>query len=129
MEVVTKGHVYRMVQLGGGIQDITFVRRSGGAVTYPTEWPGVQTQEVLQVLIDRTKYLNGILPCVETEDDLYYLRMALFMYEVRAWRRKQEKVNREKPAHDDSERAKVWHELPFSDVPFNESEIELRPIG
>lgn len=129
MKVVDPGHIYDLWQLGGGVQRLTFVKRSGGAVTYDQEWAGVQVQEVLRVLIDRTKYLDDVLPCVETEDALLYLRMALFQYEVRAWRRKQEGVNREKPAHDDSARQKDWHALPFPDVPFDAHEIELRPIG
>jgi hypothetical protein len=129
MEVVDKGHVYDLNQLGGGTQRLTFIKRSGGAVHYETEWAGLQTQEVLRVLIDRTKYLNQILPCVETEDAIHYLRMALFMYEVRAWRRKQEKVNRKEGEHDDSLHPKNWREVPFSDVPFDEHEIELRPTG
>lgn len=129
MKVIDPGHVYDLTQLGGGVQRISFVKRSGGAVTYQAEWPGVQSQEVIRMLIDRTKYLRDILSCVETEDAIYHLRMALFMYEVRAWRRKQEKVNRNESSHDDSERPKAWREDPYEDVPFNEFEIELRPIG
>lgn len=129
MKVIDTGHIYDLTQLGGGTQRLTFVKRSGDAINYEEEWPGVQTQEVIRALIDRTKYLNNILPCVETMDALQDLRMALFMYEVRAWRRKQEKINRKKPAHDDSDRPRAWRENPFEDVPFNEHEIELRPIG
>lgn len=43
--------------------------------------------------------------------------------------RKQEKVNRHDPAHDDSNSPKPWRENPFPDVPFNEIGIELLPIG
>ena len=130
MEVIDPGHVYDMTQLGSNEpQRITFVKRGGGAVTYPEEWPGVQVQEVLRVLIDRTKYLNHILPCTETEDSIYYARMQLFMFEVRAWRRKQESVNRKAPTHDDTVRPRGWRPRPFDDVPFDEFEIEIRPLG
>lgn len=129
MHVIDSGHVYELEQLGGGTQKLTFVKRSGGAIRYGEEWPGVQTQEVLRALIDRTNYLDGVLPCVETRDALWYLRMALFMYEVRAYRRKKEAVNRKSPKHDDTMRPKEWHTHPFDDVPFDENGIELHPVG
>jgi hypothetical protein len=129
MKVIDPGHIYDLTQLGGGVQRISFVKRSGGAITYEAEWSGVQSQEVIRMLIDRTKYLRDILSSVETEDAIYHLRMALFMYEVRAYRRKQEGVNRREPSHDDSERPRPWRARPFEDIPFDEFEIELRPIG
>jgi hypothetical protein len=129
MKTIVPGHVYDLWQLGStSPQRLTFICRSGGAITYDKEWPGVQTQEVLRALIDRTQYLDDVLPCLESEDVLWHLRMALFLYEARAWRRKQEEVNRKQPQHDDSARVKLWHEKPFVDVPFNEQDIELRPI-
>jgi hypothetical protein len=128
MKVISPGHVYTIKNLGKGSQRIKFVKRSGGAVKYRREWPGLQTQEVLRVVIDRTKYLDSILSCTETQDALWHLRMALYQYEVRAWRRKQEKVNRKQPAHDDTIKPHPWREHPH-DVPFNEQNIELRPIG
>ncbi len=129
MKIIDQGHVYDLVQLGGGLQRITFVKRSSGVIKHAEEWPGMQTQEVLRAAIDRTKYLNNILPCVESQEALYHLRMALFMYEVRAWRRKQEEVNKKSPSHDDSARPRSWRSLPLEDVPFNEHEIELRVVG
>jgi len=104
------------------------VKRSGGAVTYEAEWPGLQTQEVLRALIDRTQYLDAVLPCKETEDAIWHLQMALYLYELRAWRRKQEAVNREAPEHDDSQHGKSWRTYPH-EAPFNEIDIELRPTG
>ena len=128
MKVLDKGHIYELSQLGGGVQKLTFVKRSGGAIRYKKEWPGVQTQEVLRALIDRTKYLDMVLPCNETRDALWHLRMALYLYEVRAYRRKQEKVNRKSPKHDDTERPHSWRQYPHG-VPFNEQNIERRPTG
>lgn len=130
MRIVDPGHVYDMWQLGSRcMQRICFIKRSGGAVRYAKEWAGVQVQEVLRVLIDRCEYLNGIIWCTETQDAIYHLRMALFAFEARAYRRKQEGLNRQQPEHDDSARAKPWRDNPYEDVPFNEYEIELRPIG
>lgn len=130
MEVLVPGHVYDLWQLGTDEpQRLTFVRRSGGAVIYQEEWPGLQTQEVLRALIDRTLYLDAILPCKESEDAVWYLRMALFSYEARAHRRKQESLNRKRPEHNDRVSPKAWRMNPFDDVPFNEHEIEKRPIG
>ena len=63
MNVVDPGHVYDQWQLGSDEhQRITFVKRSGGAIQYDDEHPGVQVQEVLRVLIDRSKYLDDIIP-------------------------------------------------------------------
>lgn len=129
MKVLSEGHVFELTQLGGGTQNLTFVKRSSGAICYEEEWAGVQVQEVLRALISRTKYLQSVLPCVETKDAIEHLRMALFMYEVRAWRRKQEKLNRKKGIHDDSDRPRTWRDNPFGDVPFSEFEIELLPTG
>lgn len=126
--MIDPGHKYELVQLGGGTQLLVFVKRSGGAIQHKEEWPGVQTQEVVRALIDRTKYLDDVLECSETKDALWHLRMALYLYEVRAYRRKQEQVNKKEPAHDDSERPRAWREHPHG-VPFNEQDIELRPIG
>jgi hypothetical protein len=129
MKTHDPGHVYELAQLGGGTQTLKFVKRSGGAVTYAEEWVGVQTQEVLRALIERTKYLNSVLPCAESEDAVWHLRMVLWLYEARAYRRKTEALNRKEPAHDDSERLRSWRDNPANDVPFSEHDIELRPTG
>jgi hypothetical protein len=113
-----------------------------------------QVIDILDILIDRSHYLNSVLVCVETSDACYWMgsaqeilrhptddwimrtteaiyaiRMALWNYEARAYRRKQEAVNRKHPEHDDTARPRPWRHLPVEDVPFNEEEIELRPIG
>jgi hypothetical protein len=130
MKVIDPGHIYDMWQLGSeDYQRLTFIKRSGGAIQYSKEWPGVQVQEVLRVLIDRSEYLDGIIPCVETEDAIWHLQMALFCFEARAYRRKVEGLNRQQPEHDDSVRPKPWREEPLSDIPFNEIKIEKIPIG
>lgn len=197
MDIIDPGHIYRVFQInnkGGTL--LRFVKRSGGAIQYTEEWPGIQTQavmralidyvgnadesledceriyslfqlgtkepfsleircmthvrELLEVLEDRSLYLNRILECTETSDAIFWLkvakvslvlpsvpydeiveniRMALWSYEARAYRRKMEEVNRLHPAHDDTARMKAWRDTPADDIPFNAHEIELRPTG
>lgn len=127
MKVIDPGHIYECNQLGGGTQIITFVKRSSDAVTYDTNWAGLQTQEVLRALIDRTKFVNSILPCNETQEALYRLRLAFYWYEVRAYRRKQAKMNRTALAHDDESLYKRG-EYP-KDIPFTEVDIEFYEVG
>jgi hypothetical protein len=122
MKVHDPGHIYECEQLGGGTQMLTFVKRSSDAVTYKEEWPGMQTQEVLRALIDRTIFLNDILPCSETEEALKHLRCALYWYEVRAYRRKQQKVNRTDHPHTESS-------IETKDIPFTSEGIEHLKIG
>lgn len=69
-------------------QDIRFVMREG--VSFPFNkgaHEGTTVQEVLRVLIDRTKYLLAQIPCMETEAALGALEAALALYEIRAARR------------------------------------------
>jgi hypothetical protein len=118
MRVLEAGHVYELQHLDAeGHETLTFIRRNSKAITHAFEHPGTNTQEVLRALIDRTKFLNDVIPCDETQDAIYYLRMALFCYEARAWRRKQQKLNREAGEH-------VNPDERYTDVPFNEYRIE-----
>lgn len=133
--VLDPGHGYVLYdqplnnEIRGGAQELHFLKRSGRIIKHDSENAGLLSQTVLRVLIDRTKYLNELLPCDETSNALYHLRMALFMYEARAYRRKQEKVNRQDLEHDDTARAKPWHDHVYPDVPFGPDGIELLPIG
>ena len=135
MKAVEPGHVYRLDHLESSGQlslvfarqepddsDLTFIRRNSAAITHPSEHPGTNVQEVLRALIDRSQFLDSVVPCAETEDAIYYLRMAFFCYEARAWRRKQQKLNRAAPQHNEGKER-------YDDVPFNEHGIELRPVG
>lgn len=128
MRVVDPGHVYECEQLGGGTQTLTFVKRSSGAVTYEKEWAGLQTQEVLRALIDRTKFLNEILPCSETVEALHHLRMSLYWYEVRAYRRKKDGVNTTEYAHEDTLSDYQKGKYPKG-IPFTEVNIEMYQVG
>jgi hypothetical protein len=128
MKVLDQGHVYELRELGSSdTQTLTFIKRSGGAVEYVDQHPGLQTQEVLRALIDRTKYLYEVLPCSETEEALKHLRMSLYWYEVRALRRKKENVNRTTNKHIDTQTPAYQTTYP-ADISFTEHNIELYPI-
>ncbi|HQV64750.1 MAG TPA: hypothetical protein PKZ56_00770 [Candidatus Paceibacterota bacterium] len=129
MKIIDPGHIYELRQLGDdSTQIIKFIKRSGGSVHYDQEWSGLQSQEVLRALIDRTKYLYDILPCKETTEAIRHLQIALYWYEVRALRRKRSETNRTTLNHDDSNTTTELFNYP-SDIPFTEIDIELRPIG
>lgn len=126
MRIIDPGHKYKLKNFREGEQDLVFLKRSGGAVEYDVEWDGLQTQEVLRALIDRTIYLNNILPCKETELAIKHLRMALYWYEVRAYRRKKQKVNRKAENHLACQDDFCEYD---KDFPFTEENIELKDIA
>jgi len=116
MKVLEPGHVYTVDTIDslGSLepQTICFLRRSSSLIQHPYEAEGTNTQELLRVAIDRTKYLDRIQTCSENEDVLFCLKHALFLYEARAYRRKVNKVNKGKGTHPEGSEA-------FKDVPFN----------
>lgn len=92
MKVIDPGHVYALRILDGGdppgVERLRFVKREG--LGYPGNTghhPGTTTQEVLRALIDRSEYVNGQIPCVETEAATNLMRAALLLLEMRAARR------------------------------------------
>jgi ribosomal protein S3AE len=123
LRIIEAGHIYELQHLeSDGIEKLTFIKRSSKAINYgDTEHAGTNTQEVIRALINRTEFLYDILPAVETKDAAYYLRMALFCYEARAYRRKQAKLNKTEIINDYEER--------YDDIPFNEQDIESRLVG
>jgi hypothetical protein len=92
MIVVDAGHHYVLSEVGvrgpRPWAELVFVKNIGEKYPGNTGEPhgGVLTQEVLRVLIDRTKYLNEQGACFETEMALAAMRQALAWYEVRAAR-------------------------------------------
>jgi len=131
MKVTDPGHKYQLDMLDehgitGSDQMLVFLKRDSGSKKHDINYSGTNTQEVLRALIDRTQYLNDILPCNESQDAIYHLRMALFSYEARALRRKYEDVNRKAPEHFDEN---VRGHGENRDIPFTEWEIENQPTG
>jgi hypothetical protein len=105
-------------------RQLVFIRRSGGAVTYESEWPGLQSQEVIRMLIGRMRHIGRYLGRHSVKMIVWTLRMSLSSYELRAERRKNERVNRQSDNHDDCVRYKPWrHDY------FLSSTIENMKIG
>lgn len=111
-----------------GGQAVVFIKRSSDMVHHENEHPGSNTQEYFRVTIDRTEYLNDLGESAESQDAVWHLQMALWCYEARAWRRKQQKLN--KSAVGQAAMGDVNADRDsWSDVPFGEFEIEMRPTG
>lgn len=87
MLVFERGHVYHLKEVPWGesseVQIIRFRNVEPGKRV-----PGVTTQEILRVLIDRTHYCNNCLPHPVNERIIHHLRMALVLHESRALERK-----------------------------------------
>ena len=63
METIFFGHIYRLFKLGGrGKQSLRIEIGTG-----------VRYIDLLDVVIDRTKYLDTVLRCTETEDAVCFL--------------------------------------------------------
>lgn len=94
MKVIEKGHIYQprgRSHLDGKEpmqeeQRLTFINKQPGQ-----EHEGTTTQEVIRILIDRTRHCNNCLPHPNNERVIYHLRMALVLHEARALERKTEK--------------------------------------
>lgn len=96
MNVLETGHIYLPQERtpDGGLLDtghpdqqvITFVNKQPGQ-----EHAGTTTQEVLRVLLDRTRHCANCMPHPNNERIVYHLRMALVLHEARALERKTEK--------------------------------------
>ncbi len=89
MEILDPGHEYLLSELDQDtttfFQTLTFVKREGYG--YPGNvghHVGTTTQEVLRVLIDRTKYVDNQIHDVRNDSVLHHLRSAMFHLEMRA---------------------------------------------
>lgn len=93
MKVIEKGHIYEAQnRIEGGqsvpmeVQTITFINKE-----YGREHDGTTTQEIIRILIDRTRHCANCMPHPNNERIVYHLRMALVLHEARALERKTEK--------------------------------------
>lgn len=71
MKIIDPGHCYEVDSYDGEMnQLIDFMKRIGDK--FPgnegSSCPGTNCQELIRILIDRCKYLNNQIPCIETED-------------------------------------------------------------
>lgn len=88
MKVLHKGHRYELSVVNGDAPPVVvqFQNKEPG-----DECPGVTTQEVIRVLLDRTRYCNNCMPHRVNEEIVYHLRKALVLHEARALERKVDK--------------------------------------
>ncbi len=90
MKVLESGHQYALASLDGGEPvTLTFVKRVGTG--YPGNTgphPGTTLQEVLRALLDRCRYVNAQVPCLETQMCIRLLQSVLGLLEMRAKRMK-----------------------------------------
>lgn len=127
--VIEPGHLYMVPNLEqSGHQFVRFIRRSSAMIKHPTDYPGCNTQDIIRVCIDRTKYLNSVGGSEETQNAVHWLRMALYEYESRAWQRKQQGVNKSAEPQAQTDRINA-HRDGYRDIPFSEYEIESKPVG
>lgn len=95
MQVVDKGHCYLVDSYDGGPQQqVRFMKRLGDK--YPGNldayW-GTNCQELLRVLIDRVKYLDGQAHCFHNWLCIRLLRTTLYLFEHRAAKRHNRKLH------------------------------------
>lgn len=97
MRVLDPGHLYEVdlydgVPNGATARYLRFMKRIGSE--YPQNkgdpYAGTNCQEVLRVLIDRVRYLNGQVPDRRNDRILSDLRSALWNFELRAAERRGE---------------------------------------
>jgi hypothetical protein len=102
VKVIEPGHVYDLANSDGpDYQRVRFVRRRdavGEPLPAREKHPGLLSQELIRVLIDRTLYLYAEAPCDEDTRIVEHLRAALSLYESRASRRAIEKLSKPEEA-------------------------------
>lgn len=90
MYAVDPGYKY---QLTDG-QEVRFVKkeRNPKSGAFETVWTGTTNEELLEVLIDRTRNLNVKLPSTENEHAIHHMICALEMFKYRTNLRVQQGV-------------------------------------
>lgn len=91
MKILTPGHRYELSHLDGDeTSHLQFVQRAKHNTKLPNK-EGTTNQEVIRVLIDRVRFLDGQMPWDGNQEIINHLRMALALHEARAMMRKVEK--------------------------------------
>lgn len=89
MKILDPGHKYSLLSLDGKVkQTLQFVKRKG--LKFPgnkTAHPGTTMQDVIMCLLNRIRYLQNQIPCIENEMILKNLQECLFLLEYRAAKR------------------------------------------
>lgn len=93
MRTIDPGHCYQLLTLDGDLaQRLVFVKRHDPAdpSRYPgntTSHPGTTLQSVIRALLERTRYLQRQVWCIENVGVIAALRTCLWLLEWRAARR------------------------------------------
>jgi hypothetical protein len=88
MKVLDAGHRYEVANFDNPetFQEISFVSKSPveeGSKEMKLNFDGTTNEELLAVLIDRTKYLNGLFPCRENSIAITKMEEAKMWFEER----------------------------------------------
>ena len=96
MKVITEGHKYELDSFEGGLpQTIQFIEKvpvTEGSAELKTVNDGTTNEELLKVLIDRTKYLGGKFASRQNSIAITKLQEALMWFENRTQERKERGV-------------------------------------
>lgn len=79
MKVIDLGHKY---EVAGG-QTVEFIKRANGELVNE----GTTNEELLEVLIDRTEFLDSKFPCDENKVALVFMKQALVSFNQRTAKR------------------------------------------
>lgn len=104
MEVLIPGHRYQVPNFENpqGGQTIQFIQKEPNAAD-PTQLDtvndGTTNEALLEVLINRTEYLQAKFPCAENEHALQSLKESFWWFNERTNRRKAKGVEGKQVAH------------------------------
>lgn len=97
MKIIESGHIYQLDEVNtNDTNGSTIIRQEPQIIYYvnnegPKFYNGIQSQELLRVLIDRTMHCDNCLRWPTNDKIIFHLRMALILHEARALERKVEK--------------------------------------
>lgn len=81
MKVIVPGHQYELANFKSGIETGQLLKFETGKVE--TIENGTTNEEVLEMMIDRMKFLQGLFPCKENACCITHLEEALMWLEKR----------------------------------------------
>ena len=97
MQCTEEGHIYSLE----GNQELRFLKKEKveGQAELKTVYTGTTNEEVLEVLLDRTKNLNSKFPCIENQNAITHMEQALHWFNLRTSKRKTQGVEGTNETH------------------------------
>lgn len=92
MKVLVPGHKYQLDMMEGGFLIVQFIQKEEKDGKSVTTHNGTTNEEVLDMLIDRLKFLNKKLPSISNAAAIYGLTGALDCLKMRSEDRKRRGV-------------------------------------